>query len=337
MTKIKVNYNVQSIIKKLIILKYFDADVAGLFLLGDCLLTEKFTGKTYTYRVFNINTGENKYLFHRKQPVDKELHSEIVTVIQNLPFYNLKRFNTGEEMIAFIFRNLFTKHGYLVRENQIDLSLQIFSNIQNNKICISDVPVGLGKTHAYIVASIVNTLFITRCSFERKTPTVITTSSIELQKAIIEDYLPIISSMLVDESIISSALTCVLRKGKDHYICQKKLKNYVDTLEGTNKNQSEYDTLKQLSNNNKKIDLDRTLGITNYDKRKISVKKSNCFECKKYTVCEYQKFIKKAKSCQVDYQICNHNYFLADIIKRKNDMVQLIPDHKNIIIDEAHK
>lgn len=44
----------------------------------------------------------------------------------------------------------------------------------------------------------------------------ITTSSIELQKSIMEKELPALSKMLMDFGLIEQPLTAVLRKGKDH-------------------------------------------------------------------------------------------------------------------------
>ncbi|GAU79055.1 DNA/RNA helicase domain-containing protein [Fusibacter sp. 3D3] len=47
--------------------------------------------------------------------------------------------------------------------------------------------------------------------------------------------------------------------------------------------------------------------------------------------------MKQARKAVFDFQICNHNYYLADLLKRKDDRQPLLPDHKIVIIDEAHK
>lgn len=336
MNELKINYDVKSIMKKLIMMGVIDIDIVALYSIKDCILTQKFTGKSYSYRAININTGENKYLFRRKHPIDKDDYIETLTFMKDLPFYNLKKFSNGEEMIDHIFRIVFTRYGYTVREDQVKLSIEIFHNMQVNEICLTDVPVGLGKTHAYIVAALVNVQFTRGCPFGNKFPTVITTSSIELQKAIINDYLPSISRMLIDEGILASELTCVLRKGKSHYICHKRLKHYTQTLKGTKKNRDELQALENLVES-KSIDLDNAKTISSYDKKRINVKHSNCFDCKLYSICKYQKFISKARSPKYDFQICNHNYYLADIIKRKKGLGSLIPVHKDVVIDEAHK
>jgi ATP-dependent DNA helicase DinG len=38
-----------------------------------------------------------------------------------------------------------------------------------------------------------------------------------------------------------------------------------------------------------------------------------------------------------DFQVCNHNYLLADIIHRNKGLNPLLPDYQAIVIDEAHK
>jgi ATP-dependent DNA helicase DinG len=48
-------------------------------------------------------------------------------------------------------------------------------------------------------------------------------------------------------------------------------------------------------------------------------------------------FREKAGSLKIDIQVCNHNYLLADILRRADDKRPLIPNYQSIIIDEAHK
>ena len=47
--------------------------------------------------------------------------------------------------------------------------------------------------------------------------------------------------------------------------------------------------------------------------------------------------MKQAKRTGYHFQICNHNYFLADVLRRKRGLSALFPDYTHAIIDEAHK
>lgn len=53
--------------------------------------------------------------------------------------------------------------------------------------------------------------------------------------------------------------------------------------------------------------------------------------------CEYVKYMEYVKASFHDFQVCNHNYYLADAVKRSKGRHTLIPEHSIEIIDEAHK
>ena len=60
-------------------------------------------------------------------------------------------------------------------------------------------------------------------------------------------------------------------------------------------------------------------------------------KCSKFKICAFQQFMKQARKSTYHFQICNHNYYLADIFKRKEGRRSLLPDYQTVIIDEAHK
>jgi len=85
--------------------------------------------------------------------------------------------------------------------------------------------VGTGKTHAYILAVTVHNLFSAS-----KLPTIISTSTIALQKALTEEYIPQISDILMEHRIIDNPLSFVVRKGKSHYACDSRVKGYRSSI-----------------------------------------------------------------------------------------------------------
>lgn len=324
------------VVKKLKELQWIPDTSTGVLMNKDCILIQNYTGKTYTYRAINFITGDNKYLFHRKKPVGKEDYKKINTKFMSLPFFNKNYPKNGVEMIDYIFAVIFPMYGYTVRREQVNLSKHMFKAMREEKISMSDIAVGLGKTHAYLVAAIVHNIFIIKGFITRKMPIIISTSSIELQRAMVKDYIPEISKILYENGIISKPITCVLRKGKENYLCENRLKDYFNTLNPNKKRKGEYSALEELVNNIE-IDLDEVKGISNYDKRKICVNRGICFNCKKYRSCSYQNFMIRAKKSNYDFQICNHNYYLADILRRRKGLIPLFPEYKAVIIDEAHK
>ena len=336
MDNIQPHLETKEIMKKLINENFLAENSTGVFILMDCILVECFTGKNYAYRVVNYVTGDQKYLFYKKNPLLDSDYPAIVSKIKELSFFNLKRAINGNELIDVIFREIFSKYGFVVREDQLSLSKQMYQNMVDGKILLSDIPVGLGKTHAYLVAAIVYGIFSKQGSIYKPMPIVITTSSIELQRAIIKEYIPEMSKMLMENGIISSPVTCVLRKGKENYVCEHRLKDYVSTLDTSRKRVHEYEALNRLLSNGV-IDLGEVNNISGYDKRKINVKSSQCMTCSLFKACAFQRFLKQAKKGNYHFQICNHNYYLADLLKRKEGRQPLLPDYKAVIIDEAHK
>ena len=252
--------------------------------------------------------------------------------------------STPETLIDHIYHNVLPKYGYNVRPSQVRLTQHMAETLRHHQISLSEAEVGTGKTFAYLIACIVNSLFIpedfrTRMNYAHayhftmvtRMPYVITTSSIELQKALMNDYIPKLSDILLKEGIIASTITAVLRKGKSNYICKRRLTKYLHTLKGSSKDTEPIHSLLSGS-----IDLDMVEGISSYDKKQICV--LNCPKtCKHRAKCRYIALQENLKSPNHFFQVCNHNYFIADLTHRKNRLPSLLPNYRGVIIDEAHK
>ena len=92
-----------------------------------------------------------------------------------------------------IFRELLPEVGLHVREEQIRLCHEMLDALMKNEITLCDAGVGIGKTYAYLTACILmrkySVLHSGYSGCDRR-PVVVSTSSIALQKAIIEEYVP---------------------------------------------------------------------------------------------------------------------------------------------------
>ena len=121
-------------------------------------------------------------------------------------------YTESHRMAEQIFREILPRHGMAVREEQIALCHEILDTLYNKEISLCEAGVGIGKTLAYLVACV---LWQMNRPDRLKLPVVISTSSVVLQDAIINDYLPNLSAILLEEGIIQVPLTAVIRKGKD--------------------------------------------------------------------------------------------------------------------------
>lgn len=242
---------------------------------------------------------------------------------------------TPSETIDFIFRQVMPYHGYAVREEQIKLAHSMYEGFKTGRVSINEAEVGTGKSMAYLVAG-----FVARqaSSARNRFPVTIATSSIELQRAIVEKEIPNLSKMLQKFGIIHRPLTVSLRKGKEHYLCQRRYEEYYEQIAKFKKYQRTIEKFEALNDTEGLVDLD-TFDLRPSIKDKICVKGS-CRKCKYRYDCGYAAYVDKSKSCDFDYQVTNHNMFLT-ALKGGEDPNRptrniLCPSWL-VVIDEAHK
>jgi len=270
-----------------------------------------------------------------------------------------------------IFTNIFPQHGFPLRENQRGLAEHILQTMCQRSISLAEAGVGIGKTLAYLTAAILakrsrqNDFWLKGhypkqdYAASAQMPVVVATSSIALQRAIIQDYIPALSDILMKNGIITSPITCVIRKGKEHFICEKRLRSFLIT---TDKETAAL--IRPLMDSDVSCDLADAEALTPFMKRKICVsgqcggqnngqgsggrhgrhfghsrREQSATGCHfaNANLCRYQKYRNDANDPQVDFQITNHNYFLADTIHRASQKRPLLPHYQAVIIDEAHK
>ena len=116
----------------------------------------------------------------------------------------------SHRMAEKTFREILPRHGMAVREEQIALCHEVLDTLYNKEISLCEAGVGTGKTLAYLVGCI---LWQMNRPERMKLPIVISTSSVALQDAILTEYLPDLSAILLDEGIITAPITAVVRKG----------------------------------------------------------------------------------------------------------------------------
>ena len=120
--------------------------------------------------------------------------------------------------IDHIFQDLFPSHGMTARPIQIELSHKMLDAMIHSKIALSDAGTGIGKTYAYLVAGVSFSRALSRENIPFQ-PILISTSSIALQTAGREEYIPFLSSVLLEDKLIQAPIRAVIRKGKGYYVC----------------------------------------------------------------------------------------------------------------------
>ena len=252
-------------------------------------------------------------------------------------YYTREYLNRAHREIDTIFRVLFPEHGMAVREEQIMLCHEMLDNLLGRNIALCDAGVGIGKTYAYLVACVLMrkySLLAEGCSPYEQRPVVISTSSIALQKAILTEYIPFLSRILQENGTIQAPIKAVIRKGKEHFVCDERLAQRIVAIKEKNKNALQKEALLSLREH---YDMDEVSNLSGFDRRMVSVPKFCSRECSKKGSCRYQQYLERSRDNEMFIQICNHNYLLADGYHRLQDYRPLLKDYRALIVDEAHK
>ena len=233
----------------------------------------------------------------------------------------------SHRMAEKIFREILPRHGMAVREEQIALCHEVLDTLYNKEISLCEAGVGTGKTLAYLVGCI---LWQMNRPERMKLPIVISTSSVALQDAILTEYIPNLSTILLGEGIIRDPITAVVRKGKERFVCDARLAERTALVHP--KRAREKNSLRIAENI---LDMDHIPELSRYDRCRICVPQSCPRDCFMRLDCRYQQYLRD--SMKPDIQICNHNYLLADASHRLEDRPLLLRSYQALVVDEAHK
>ena len=245
--------------------------------------------------------------------------------------------NKAHEEIDYIFQELMPKHGLNVREEQLRLSHEMLDSLWGKQIALCDAGVGIGKTYAYLIACIMLDKYGEKGGSLSKPdchPAVISTSSIALQDAILKEYIPFLSRILLEEKLIRKPLKAVVRKGKEHFVCDQRLEQRLSAISGKRKNEGQKKALLSLRSC---YDMDQVHGLSGFDRRLVCVLKFCPKNCPGREACRYRRYMERVKGTGIHFQICNHNYLLADASHRAKGYRPLLSDYRALVIDEAHK
>lgn len=232
----------------------------------------------------------------------------------------------AHKLIDHIFQDLLPAHGMAQRPEQIQLSHRMLDAMQDGRIALCDAGTGIGKTYAYLAAATAASAFPTG---QIARPIIISTSSIALQNAVLTEYLPLLSCVLMADGILTKPLKAVIRKGKSHYVCDERLDRRLRQVYPAKKNPEALTALRTLRET---LDMDRVSHLSGYDRERVCV--PQVCDCKQRD-CRYQRFLKTCDKDQFLFQICNHNLLVADAIHRSEGKRPIFPEHSIIIVDEG--
>lgn len=245
-------------------------------------------------------------------------------------------YEKAHRQVEQIFRQFFPARGMVTREGQIRLCHMMLDALFGLDVALCDAGVGLGKTYAYLVACVLWQLQRPR---QMQRPVVISTASVALQSAILTEYIPFLSNVLIQNGYIQkpicAVLCAVLRKGKERFACDRRL--LIRQKQIGIRGERFRRRAAALHAANQCLDLDLLPGISRHDRRLICVPERCSRSCILHSDCRYRQYLKDSNGASVTIQVCNHNYLLADAAHRQNGWKPLLKDYQPLVIDEAHK
>lgn len=241
----------------------------------------------------------------------------------------------AHEEINCIYNDILPKYGMEVRDGQIELCHKMLDAFADKSISLCHAGVGIGKTSAYIVAAVVWDKYMPHEVMSGVfSPFVIATSSIALQNAILEDYIPSLSQILVDEGIVNEPFMGILRKGKGNYACPLRLEHRIKSINPEKRSSEKLEALLALRHD---LDFAKVPKLSRYDRERVAIPDLCPRKCSCSESCKFMHMLREQHKSTALFQVCNHNYLLADALNRKREYSPLFPMYRGLIIDEAHK
>ena len=294
------------------------------------------------YIALDKTTGYGSYVLASRDTLDDKSYPMMIpAILYSIKYTGDRRMNMeaqvdNDDWVSMIFRCLLPQIGFSIREEQVEMANKMYAGLTGKKITLCEAGVGTGKTMSYLAAGFAAARVKKDYQYASN-PITISTSSIDLQREIIEKEIPRLSQVLMDAGIIKKPLRSVLRKGKEHYFCLRRYADYVQAIEGMGEKYSRtLELLDMLDLPSNGFDLDQ-VQIPSHIKAKICVSGS-CHKCPYRNGCQYAQFVKRASEKGVyDIQVTNHNLLLTSQKMKATAGVGVLLDSNYYIIDEAHK
>lgn len=234
--------------------------------------------------------------------------------------------------------------GFVVREAQVGLSIDICKSLVADEPLIAEAPTGTGKTLAYLIGA--HAASIVLSTTEKPVPIVIATATVGLQSQILDGDYP----LLVKAGIVEQG-SAVIAKGRGRYFCVSNAEKYL----AANNYDSQYDIFDMAANNvvDNYTDIQDMLMLWNSKQwpgdvdlwpqgmpkgwDEIAATSESCigYKCEHYDSCPFFKNRKSLAYAKVI--VANQDLVLSDLMMNFAQIDPLFPSSKYLVVfDEAH-
>ena len=227
--------------------------------------------------------------------------------------------------------------GYEIREQQVNMSVDCAKAVLNRDLLLAEGATGVGKSFAYLIASVSPSIRQALAEMDADAPIVISTSTKVLQDQIWEKDVPEILKATDQE------LKGVLAKGRNNYVSARRLHEFAQGVENLTAEFATAETAAIASRIAPQLQdwIDPDAGefadfsepVPHEIHLEIESTPTDCHgeACQFYAKCPYQRAKSKRKTA--DILIVNHALLALHIAYQK-----VLPSEcSTFIIDEAHK
>ncbi|QGT99251.1 DinG family ATP-dependent helicase YoaA [Candidatus Syntrophocurvum alkaliphilum] len=211
---------------------------------------------------------------------------------------------------------------FTYREEQLQLSEEVYKAFFNNEFLAAEVGTGVGKTYAYLISAIF-------WSIETGQKVIISTKTKALQQQINDRDLPLLKKVMAESFVYAEA------KGRENYICWNKYMRILSGKKSLNIEEEKFITSILKWAEKTKTGDRKELSLTSNEMSRwylVSADRKSCLKekCFYHEKCFRLKMIKHLE--KADLIIVNHALLLSDAIVDNS----ILPEYKHLIIDEAH-
>lgn len=217
---------------------------------------------------------------------------------------------------------------YEERPVQIELVKKIAGAFNENKIGVFEAGTGVGKSFAYLIPSML-------WASQNKERIVVSTGTINLQQQIIEKDIP------SAEKITGVKLKALLVKGRQNYVCLRRLEETGKERDLFNDEQDAFDKIYDWAKTTKtgsKSDLSFMPNESVWSKVNSEADACMGARCPHRENCFVMKVRKEAADASI--LVVNHHLLFADIESRLEGVgfedTAVLPPYRRVVFDEAH-
>ncbi|MCF0238179.1 MAG: ATP-dependent DNA helicase [Sphaerochaetaceae bacterium] len=224
-----------------------------------------------------------------------------------------------------------TLENYEFREGQLNMALDVIRCYENNCIGAIEAGTGIGKSFAYLVPAL-------NYAFEDPTDrTVIATSTINLQRQLLEKDIPTLFRILNKDCKVAIAV------GRNNYLCLRRLSEEIKAnILLAEDSLSDLGRMREFASNTETGLRTEFSGKLDYSLwSAINSDADFCMgsKCPYVSQCFYYK--SKKRLLESSIIICNHHLLFVDSSARLNDQCDytednVLPAFNRLVIDEAH-